>query len=256
MRNQDNDLAAMEVHVQRLIERTKIISISNRGGTLKVDLQDLFLRLSVDFATECLFGKSTDSLLAKSPNQVTSKSDVDLTEAINVSLQCLAERTRYNDFYWMVGGRKFKRACRIVHSFVDANVYKAMQVEKEFPLPTDNNRIPVSLGRMPNSWPLGREPPAQTVNTSFLEALTKQKENAQVIRDQLLNLLVASRDTTANFLAWIFYVIARDKRVFNILRQEVVERLGEGINAKKPAAEDLNQMIYLKWVLNESAPSF
>src|SRR5271155_3687940 len=66
-RDVDRDFEALEPHIQRLLGKlerlSEIQSSGQNGQPFVVELQDPFLRLAVDFSTETLFGKSTDSLL-------------------------------------------------------------------------------------------------------------------------------------------------------------------------------------------------
>ena len=223
----------MEKHLERLFDRIQPSEASGISEAYHVGLQKLFFQLGVDFATERLFGKSTDSLLQDEQIRTVVKKDMDLAEAIDVSLRTLARRGRYASYYWLIGGPRFKVACETVHNFVDEYVYQTSR--------SAQNR---SIGQ--------NKALEEPTNASFLEGLINQTEDPRLVRDQLLNLLLASRDTTANFLAWIFYTLARNQRVVQLLRQEVVCRLGEGTRARKPVYDDLNEMTYLKWVLNES----
>lgn len=51
----------------------------------------------------------------------------------------------------------------------------------------------------------------------------------------------------AGFLSWIFYCLARNPRVWDILRQEILNDFGR----EKPTYQQLKDAKYLKWVLNE-----
>ena len=81
----------------------------------------------------------------------------------------------------------------------------------------------------------------------FLYELLKQTSNETELTDQLLNMLLAGRDTTASLLSITFFILAREPDVWNRLRAEV-QKLGR----RKPSYEELHSMTYLTWVLNES----
>lgn len=49
----------------------------------------------------------------------------------------------------------------------------------------------------------------------------------QVIKDQLLNVLLAGRDTTAALLTFVTYVMATQPEVARKMRAEVLEHIGE-----------------------------
>lgn len=52
-RTQISDLRLEEVHVQHMI---KALGLNSSGWTAQIDLQPLFFRLTLDSATEFLFG--------------------------------------------------------------------------------------------------------------------------------------------------------------------------------------------------------
>lgn len=81
----------------------------------------------------------------------------------------------------------------------------------------------------------------------FLYELSKQTQDEKILTDQLLNVLLAGRDTTASLLSITFLVMARRPDVWNKLRAEVLK-----LEGRKPSFEDLKSMTYLSWVLNES----
>ena len=80
----------------------------------------------------------------------------------------------------------------------------------------------------------------------FLEELAKTTDNAKKIQDELLNILLAGRDTTASLLSYVFYTLAREPRVFAKLREEILQ-LGED----RPTFEQIKGCKYLQWTLNE-----
>jgi len=84
--------------------------------------------------------------------------------------------------------------------------------------------------------------------------LVKQTKNPQVLQDQLLNIMVAGRDTTAGLLSFTMYELARNPQVWQKLRQEIVENFGDGEDARVESItfETLKKCEYLKAVLNET----
>jgi cytochrome P450 len=62
VRDQVSDLELEENHVQDLI---KVVPIESDGWTAEVNLQQMFFRLTIDSATEFLFGQSVGSQLTE-----------------------------------------------------------------------------------------------------------------------------------------------------------------------------------------------
>jgi cytochrome P450 len=81
----------------------------------------------------------------------------------------------------------------------------------------------------------------------FLEHLAKTGYPAKKIQDELLNTLLAGRDTTAGLLSYLFFHLAREPTVWQKLREEVLAVGDEGI----PTFEQIKGMKYMQWVLNE-----
>ena len=103
-RSQVRDLDSFETYVSNFID-----AIPRDGST--VDLQDLFFRLTIDSATEFLFGESTNCL---APGTSTI-SNARFAEAFNRGQYAIAERSRYGIFGFLVDQTKFKNDAQYVH---------------------------------------------------------------------------------------------------------------------------------------------
>ncbi len=64
----------------------------------------------------------------------------------------------------------------------------------------------------------------------FLEALPAEKQHLIELRSQLLNVLLAGRDTTASLLGWVFYLLVLHPAVWHKLRAFVIEDFGTYAN--------------------------
>lgn len=78
---------------------------------------------------------------------------------------------------------------------------------------------------------------------TFLHALAGFTRDPTVLRDQLIAVLLAGRDTTGATLSWTFYELARHPEVFRKLRQEIIDKVGL---KNPPTYEDLKGMKYLQ----------
>ena len=68
------------------------------------------------------------------------------------------------------------------------------------------------------------------------------------IRDQTMTLFAAGHETTANVLAWTFYLLSEHPAAAATLAAELSAILG----GRPPAVDDLPQLPYLDWVVSES----
>lgn len=78
---------------------------------------------------------------------------------------------------------------------------------------------------------------------TFLHALASYTRDRKVLRDQLVSMLLASRDTTASTLSFTFYELARHPEVFQNLRAEIIDTVGLD---RPPTYNDLKNMKYLQ----------
>src|SRR5690349_2358842 len=68
------------------------------------------------------------------------------------------------------------------------------------------------------------------------------------LRDEVMTIFLAGHETTANALAWTFYLLSTHPQIERRLREELDRVLGD----RPPALEDLGSLTYLTQVLKES----
>ena len=192
-----------------------LISVLPERGV--IDLQPLFFQLTLDTTTAFLFGDSVDSL--KTP-KITSESN--FASAFNTAQDFIAKRMRLQDLYWLVGGRKFDAACKDVHRFADQIIDRNLSRESK------------------------NEDSGKYV---FLDFLEKNTSNRTELRSQIINILVAGRDTTACLLSWTFFLLVRHPRVLQKLRDEVSTTFQGRTEITR---SELRRMDYLQNVLKET----
>jgi len=78
---------------------------------------------------------------------------------------------------------------------------------------------------------------------TFLHALAGYTRDRKMLRDQLVAILLAGRDTTAASMSWIFYELAKHPKVVEKLRQEIIDQVGLD---SPPTYENLKNMKYLQ----------
>lgn len=84
---------------------------------------------------------------------------------------------------------------------------------------------------------------------TFLHAIAAYTRDRNMLRDQLVSILLAGRDTTACTLTWAIYHLSMDPIITAKLRQEIVDTVGL---ERTPTYEDLKNMKYLQHILNET----
>jgi len=83
----------------------------------------------------------------------------------------------------------------------------------------------------------------------FLHELVKATQDPIALRSELLNVLLAGRDTTAGLLSLTWWVLARRPDIWAKLLAEINEKCPKG---QRPTYASIKDMKYLKYVLNES----
>lgn len=84
---------------------------------------------------------------------------------------------------------------------------------------------------------------------TFLHSIARYTRDRRVLRDQIVAVLLAGRDTTAATLSWAFYELSRYPDKFARLRSEVIGAVGR---TRTPTYADLKDMAYLRHTLNET----
>ena len=164
VRAQYRDLHVFREHVDNLVERIGI------GGV--VDLQPLFFELTLDVATAVLFGRSVYSLRATIDQTAKNR---EFAENFNIAQEGLAKRFRLAPFHFVYNPRKFRQACSNVHRFVEEYI-----MERQHRDESGSDESP--------AW--------------FIDQVAQGSKTNAGLRDQLLNVLLAGRDTTACCLSW------------------------------------------------------
>jgi len=88
----------------------------------------------------------------------------------------------------------------------------------------------------------------KTETGNFVEALAQVTKDRKILRDQLVNTLLAGRDTTAAILSWLFFELSYRPEIYAKLREEVLGVLGTD---GKPTYKDLKDLKYLQSCINE-----
>jgi cytochrome P450 len=162
--DQYEDLSVFQPAVDDLIDRLHSVK-----GV--VDLQPLFFRLTLDTTTAFLFGESVRCL-----NDDDSVEERSFANAFDTAQRWVTKRFRLLDFYWIVDGREFHKACKEVHDFA--------------------NQL---LDRNLSS---GKREEGSLKKYSFLDAVAKSTSDRTALRGQIINLIAGGRDTTACLLSW------------------------------------------------------
>ncbi len=191
-------------------------------STGTVDLQPLFFKLTLDTTTALLFGQSVHSLKEETDPKFSA-----FAESFDIAQGGLAKRFRLAPWHFFYHPRRFSQACLKVHHFVETYI-------------EDRN-----LNQA--------EEKHQSTSDSFIDQLAQESSSKQELRNQLLNILLAGRDTTACCLSWTFRLLIRHQQAMTRLRSEIRTILRD---SEHPTREHIRKMPYLAKVIRESLRLF
>jgi cytochrome P450 len=231
-------LELLEEHVQTMLRIIEIkdqdLTIDDEGRVWSspVSLATLLPCLTMDSATELFLGQSTHSLktlLAKQHQQGgTNHDDEDsFDHAFERMLAILGTRMRLRSLYWLYGNAELNKCIKTLHAFVDSAIDAADQARKQG---------------------------CSQVRYDFLDTLRTRCSDRAEVREQVLGLLAAGRDTTASLTAWTFYCLVRHQRVYKKLRDTILATFGpySAATGQNVTFEKLKGCAYLQHVLNET----
>lgn len=89
---------------------------------------------------------------------------------------------------------------------------------------------------------------SKSTRYNFLAALLDSTDNHATIRSELLNILLAGRDTVASLLSNILWELPRHPSMLHTLRAELTSICG----SSPPTYADLKNMKFLRAIVNES----
>jgi cytochrome P450 len=171
-------------------------------------------------ATDFLFGHSTD-VLVKGESSVRGEK---FGTAFQYTTEKIGLTSRLGKLATLIPDKKYEAGIEYCQKYVQEYVHKAIAQQAS-----------------------GEKSEQDSPKYVFLDELAKTGTGAKKIQDELLNILVAGRDTTASLLAHLWYILARRPDIFNKLRAEV-SQLGD----KQPSFEEIKALKYLQWTLNET----
>ncbi|KAF8998659.1 cytochrome P450 monooxygenase pc-3 [Cyathus striatus] len=202
-----------------------------------IDFQDLVSRFTLDSASQFLFGHNVHSLSggleypepsSKSNTPMSRNRPADsFTSAFLTGQSQLALRLSRGKT-WPIAELFSDRIApnrKVVDDFVRPLLERAIMKKREVKDKLDEK---------------------ETAN--LLDYLVQQTEDPTILMDELVNLLVAGRDTTASLLTFAVYMMAEHPDMTQRLREEILSKVGP---TNTPAYKDIREMKYLRAFLNE-----
>lgn len=155
-------------------------------------------------------------------------------------VQSIIFRAGHVDPPWLRNDQMLTTSCRPFNPFVPRkSFYKGLEMI--------NNYCNFFINRIQSLSAIEKD--TKEDGYTFLHALSRYTSSRQVMRDQLVSILLAGRDTTAGTLSFLFYELSRHPEVFAGLRQEILEKIGP---SKQPDFDDLRNCSYMQKTISET----
>ncbi|KAL4881318.1 cytochrome P450, partial [Aspergillus karnatakaensis] len=220
-REQVADLSILEGLFQDLLV------LLPRDGESAVDLMDLFFRYTIDSATEFLFGQSV-ATLKKTGNQLG------FAEAFHYAQEAVIVRATLGPLSVFYRDRRADEANRICREFVQQFVDEAFDTVEMKKIGQEEKEKGSHTGE-------------KRPKRIFSHELAWRTSDRSRVLDELMNILLAGRDTTASALSNLFFMLAKMPEVWEKLRREVA-----GLQGRPPTYEELRTLKYVQACVNES----
>ncbi|KAI0823239.1 cytochrome P450 [Trametes gibbosa] len=235
-----------------------------------VDWQDVVSRFTMDSATEFLFGKDVRSLDAPLPYPSTYAAPAPFSgsassaggaaaqtgapavhpadvfvRAFQDALEATAMRGRFLQSWplFEFWADRVKQHLKAVDDFIDPIVEDMLRT-KAAGTPCGAR---AETTTPPPPPPDDEKNQAQDDET-LLEHLVKFTDDPKMIKDEILNIMLAGRDTTSCTLTFAVYALASRPDVLKRLRAEVLSVVGP---SQRPTYDNVREMKYMRAFTNE-----
>jgi cytochrome P450 len=213
-----------------------MLALIPSDGT-EIDLQPLFFGLMMDSASAFLLGQSVQSLRDDAYATGTTKhakhssttsgipSGSEFAHAYETAQEYRAFRFLCGPFGKIGWQPKVERnAIAICRTFIESFADDAIRYRK---------KLDAGLADEKKGY-------------TFLNELAKETKDRIQLRDEVMNVLTAGRDTTASMLSNLFHHLAKRPEIWAKLRTEVAT-----LNGALPSFEQLKGMTYLQYCIKE-----
>lgn len=92
-----------------------------------------------------------------------------------------------------------------------------------------------------------KNPDEVAEDETLLDHLVKFTQDPVVLHDEILNIMIAGRDTTASTLTALIYLLTQHPETLHRLRKEILEVVG---STRRPSYDDVREMKFLRAVIN------
>jgi cytochrome P450 len=222
------------VFQKNVAKLAKIISEAATSNQI-MDIQDLFMKSTLDSIFKVGFGVELDSMCGSSEEGTKFSTALDDSSA--------ATLWRYVDVFWRI-----KKALNIG---VEAKLKKNIKVIDDFVYKLIHRKAE-QMDKLPNDDSSAKK---EDILSRFLQV---NETDPKYLRDIILNFIIAGKDTTATTLSWFIYMLCKHPHIQEKVAQDIKDatNIKEGTDFEEFASsireEALEKMQYLHATLTET----
>ncbi|KAF8671824.1 cytochrome p450 [Rhizoctonia solani] len=220
-------------------------------------------RLTIDAACEFLFSSTSVNTLSL-PLPTAYKAEMgargtaaptsygSFVSAFDEAQGIIPIRGRMGPYIWPLAEWKGDRvmACRrVVNEWVAVSAISSL-FQEEWELMRGQPLLESAIERRKEHLQNGGEK-GQPAGDTFIDDLVSSTDDKMLVMDELVNMLIAARDTTASLLTFTTYLLTQHSNVLKTLRGEILEHVGPDA---APTYDQIKAMKYRASFLLCSAP--
>ncbi|WOG97931.1 hypothetical protein DCAR_0417272 [Daucus carota subsp. sativus] len=217
-------------------------NVSKHG--IEVDLQEIFQRLTFDNICSLLLDHDPESLSPGLPCIPCEKAFPATEEAL--LYRHVLPESLWKLQSWMGFGKE--KGVRNAWEAFDEFIYRCISMKRKELLSANSEKLSAA----------GED--RLDLLATYMDAYKGMTSNSEkFLRDSLLALMIAGRDTTSTTLTWFFWLISKNPLVESKIQEEIETELqvGEGESFMSyNRREDLRKLIYLHAALSETLRLF
>ncbi|KAF2788808.1 cytochrome P450 [Melanomma pulvis-pyrius CBS 109.77] len=210
-----SDFAPLEEHLRIMLDQ-----IPKDGS--KFDLQDWIFKLYLDMNTLFLFGEPIGMLSASPPPHAEG-----FLDAFQEGFNGCGMRIALGPLKVLLPTGGWLKACAKTHKFADVYVDRALEYREK--------HLAAKVGEAP------------VKQRTLLYNMAQQTGNRTVLRDQIVQAMMAATETTASLVSTVIHVLATHPPVFAKLRAEILAVGDESLDFDR-----LSSIKYLQNVITET----
>ncbi|XP_023742547.1 alkane hydroxylase MAH1 [Lactuca sativa] len=201
-----------------------------------IDLQEIFQRFTFDTICSLLVDFDPESMSVHLPYNACEKAFTDAEEAL-LWRHVLPEKVwKLQQRLGMGKEKKLTEARKVFDEFLDKCLSRK---EEGFGNDGRVEKEETTTGLL------------KSLMTSFQGQTGTSGDSRRYLKDTILNLMIAGKDTTSAGLSWFLYLVAQNPRIESKIRREIEKEVGDA-NWKSLGVKELSGMVYLHGGLCEA----